>query len=157
MLVETMSGRFVNLARARSAIVRKQSDPEKTILFVDWGDDQREYEVYETFDLEVETAPIIPANPGFTVLIYLAPDDQEQTGDIVREPVIAFRPIGEISYPVTPDVDYATPLHASNEWALKLPDGHVLIPGTQLFENEAECLRAWDEAFIKKRAKGSSA
>jgi hypothetical protein len=87
--------------------------------------------------IEPALLPVVVAVPGYVHLRYY--DDAEEGEHDIREtvermPIVAWRIADDIVFPVTPDEDEASS-NLIGEGVL-LPDGRVVQPFMELFDNE---------------------
>lgn len=96
-----------------------------------------------------KSGPFVPAQPGFEVLGYWVDENGRELID--RQPVVAWR---------CDDVEGARPVTLDaqpEEFAVKYPDGQVVLPWDRTFDNEDAWMVAMREMAEKKRSHSAQA
>jgi hypothetical protein len=98
------------------------------------------------FDLEMHTAPVIPAEPGYSV-VRLFDDDLPDA--CYGTPVIAWRIEGDYACPICPGDDSPS-RSGSDRWGILHPNGKVVLPFDCTYNSLGDFIR--EESSRRQKA-----
>ena len=112
----------INLDYVLSARDRypKGEQPYTEVRYLE-GRDVLTAKAYTTISLEAHTAPVVRAEPGYSVVAVLGPPPYEAHA----EPVIAWRIEHDYARPICPGDSITS---ATNRWGILMPSGKVQMP-----------------------------
>lgn len=129
----------VNLDHVRS--IRPSGSSRVVITYMD-GDEEG-FDVYPDFDIHALGGNVIASPPGYSVVQYWGPTENNAKGEIVTDPIIAFAVFEAGPIPIT--LDGMQP-----EKPILRPDGRVEIPLVETFDS----IEAFRDDRDKREAAG---
>lgn len=122
----------INLSCVVSARRRYRDKDKVPLLEITYmeGDHVLTTTSWESLDLDAYTAPVIPAEPGYSVVrLY-----DSMPPEVYTTPIIAWRVESFYAQPICPCGDSPE----SGVWAIRDPSGKVQIPEGPTYDNVAE-------------------
>jgi hypothetical protein len=143
MFVATAEGEFINLDHV-TKIYRRD---EATFALLNGAETGVEL-LNDEIDPERTTAPVIKAEPGFT-LLYAMDLDPDGKIDVCRHPIVGWRVRPNSIEPIAAGLQADDLDGYPDRIAIRYPDGQIEVRDNATFENEAGWLQDWQERTAK--------